>query len=352
MNMETDIWAEMRPVREYRRADAQLFNAEIAPGNRPVIMRGLVNHWPAVAAGRKSPQALGELLRGYSTEKPIGAYYGEPRIRGRFFYGDELQGFNFTQRPMSLSALVAQLLQDLEHPHAPALYAGAVSVPEHLPQLQAQHMLELLDPSIPKRASIWIGNRTRIAAHFDESHNLVCVIGGRRRFTLFPPQQIRNLYFGPLDRSPAGTPISLVDFARPDYQRYPRLRNALEHAEVALLNPGDVLYMPSFWVHHAESLDAFGLMMNFWWQHAPRQLLSPYYTLMHSLLTIRGLAPAERAAWREVFDVYLFQPDSDPADYIPEQARGVLGPLTSTQTRQLMAMLQDSLEKVKAALKP
>jgi hypothetical protein len=75
MNMETDIWADMRPVREYRRADAQLFNAEVAPGNRPVIMRGLVNHWPAVAAGRKLPQALGELLRGYSTEQPIGAYY-------------------------------------------------------------------------------------------------------------------------------------------------------------------------------------------------------------------------------------------------------------------------------------
>ncbi len=342
--MQEDIWTEMQPVREWKRVDAKLFNSEIVPHNRPAVMRGLVNHWPAVAAARESPQALGEFVRGFSKQQPIGVYHGEAQIRGRFFYGDELQGFNFTQRPMPLGELVTLLLQELETLQGPALYAGAVPVAEHLPELLAKHTLELLDPAIPRKASLWIGNRTRICAHFDESQNVICVIGGRRRYTLFPPEQARNLYFGPLDRSPAGTPVSLVDFAKPDYERYPRFRTALEYAEVAELNPGDALYLPTHWVHHAESLDRFGLMMNFWWHIAPRQLLSPYFTLMHSLLTIRGLTPAERSAWRAIFDVYAFQPDSDPAEYMPAAARGVLDALTPSQAQQLIAMLQESLE--------
>ena len=342
--MQENIWTEMPPVREWKRVDRKRFEDEILPLNRPAIMRGLVNPWPAVHAARESPQALAELLRSGASDKPIGVYYGEPSMRGRFFYGEELQGFNFTQRPMPVGELLTLLVQNRDGIQGPSFYAGAVSVAEHVPHLASAHSLDLLDSSIPRKASLWIGNRTRVSAHFDESQNVICVIAGRRRYTLFSPDQARNLYFGPLDRSPAGTPVSLVDFAQPDYQRFPRFRAALENAEVAELEPGDALYLPAHWVHHAESLDTFGMMMNFWWHIAPRQLLSPYFTLMHSLLTIRGLPDHERAAWRAIFDVYAFASDSDPAEYLPAAARGVLDTLTPSQAQQLIAMLQESLE--------
>ena len=88
-------------------------------------------------------------------------------------------------------------------------------------------------------ASLWIGNRTRTAAHFDLPQNIACVISGRRRFTVFPIGQLPNLYVGPLDFTPAGQAISLVDFHAPDFERYPRFREALRHAQVAELEPGD-----------------------------------------------------------------------------------------------------------------
>lgn len=348
--MQENIYAEMPSVREWKRVDRKRFEEEIVPLNRPAIIRGLVNHWPAVNAARESPQALAEFVRRFSKEQRVSVFQGDAGIRGRFFYDDALNGFNFKHEQMTIGTLLTRLLEGMTNLRDAALYAGAVPVAELQPEFEASHSLDILDTAIPRRPSLWIGSRTRAAAHFDEASNVICAIAGRRRYTLFSPDQIRNLYFGPLDRTPAGVPISLVDFARPDYQRFPRFRTALENAEVAELNPGDALYMPTHWVHQGESLDHFGLMLNFWWQVSSLRVLSPYFTLMHSLITIRGLSPLERAAWRAIFDVYTFNPDSDPSQYLSEAALGILNPLTAAQVQGLIASLQVSLERAKRGI--
>ncbi|WP_204333426.1 cupin-like domain-containing protein, partial [Proteus mirabilis] len=84
-------------------------------------------------------------------------------------------------------------------------------------------------------------NRTSISTHFDASDNIACVAAGRRRFTLFPPDQTANLYIGPLDHNVAGQPLSMVDMATPDFARFPRFREALAAARTAELEPGDAI---------------------------------------------------------------------------------------------------------------
>src|SRR6185295_10671014 len=100
-------------------------------------------------------------------------------------------------------------------------------------------------------------NRTRIAAHHDLPDNLACVVAGRRRFTLFPPEQLNNLYVGPLDFTPAGQPISRVDIDTPDLETYPRFAEALNAARRAELGPGDAVYIPALWWHDVLSLEDF-----------------------------------------------------------------------------------------------
>ena len=71
------------------------------------------------------------------------------------------------------------------------------------------------NPLLPagNHARVWIGNAVTVAPHFDVSENIACVVAGRRRFILFPPEQTANIYPGPMDVTPAHVPISTGPFA-------------------------------------------------------------------------------------------------------------------------------------------
>jgi hypothetical protein len=201
-----------------------------------------------------------------------------------------------------------------------------------------------MGPRLPL-VSLWLGNRTRIAAHHDLPDNLACVVAGRRRFTLFPPDQLGNLYIGPLDFTPAGQPISLVDFARPDFERFPKFADALKHAKVTDLGPGDALFIPSMWWHHIEALDSFNMLVNYWWRQSPPYMDSPMNALMLALLTVRELPPAQRKAWENMFRHYVFEADESTAAHIPQSARRVLAPLDEAAARELRARLLQKLNR-------
>lgn len=113
------------------------------------------------------------------------------------------------------------------------VYVGSTMIDHWLPGFRQHNDLALSEHN--PVVSIWLGNRSRIAAHYDFPTNIACCGAGRRRVTLFPPDQLENLYVGPLDFTPAGQPISLVDFAEPDYERFPKFREALKSAVVVEL---------------------------------------------------------------------------------------------------------------------
>jgi hypothetical protein len=50
--------AEPQPVREVAQVDFARFHEEIRPANAPVVMRGLVGEWPAVALARQGDEAI------------------------------------------------------------------------------------------------------------------------------------------------------------------------------------------------------------------------------------------------------------------------------------------------------
>lgn len=313
---------------------------DVLHSTRPVLLPGLVKHWPLVQAAGRSVADFCDYLRGFAPSTQLGVWRGGPEIGGRFFYNDDLSGFNFHRENAPFGALLDELLAGSDD----ALYLGSTELDVAFPGLRASHPLPEVDRFDPL-VSLWLGNRMQVATHFDLPDNVACVVAGRRRFTLFPPDQVANLYIGPLDLTPAGQPVSLVDHARPDLERFPRYAQALEQAQVFELEPGDALFIPSQWWHGVESLEPINALVNFWWRQSPGFMDTPLNTLMLALLSLRDLPPAQRDAWRALFDHYVFDADETTAAHIPPSARGVLAPMNEHSARQLRAMLRNRLNR-------
>lgn len=315
---------------------------------QPTVLKGLARDWPLVREGLASPAAAITYLKGFYQGRPVAAFTGEPEIKGRFFYNDDVSALNFRAERARLDEVLDQLAAHLDDPAAPSFYIGSTDLDLYLPGLREQNSLVLNHPMFtvqPYLASIWIGNRTTATAHHDMSHNIAVCVAGRRRFTLFPPEQVHNLYPGPLEPTPGGQVVSMVDFRNPDYDRYPRFREAVAHAQVADLEPGDVLFYPALWWHHVEALEPFNILVNYWWNTAPAYMDTPQNTLLHAMLSLRDRPDAEKQAWRAMFDYYIFGPADQAGAHLPEPARGLLAPLDDMKARRLRAMLLNKLNR-------
>lgn len=329
----------MEPIAIRENVTPQVFAEQIRPLGEPAVLKGLVRDWPSVAAGRQGDAALIDYLVRSAAGTLIDYSEIAPEYEGRFHYRDDLKGLNFERR----SAPLAHLLKRLAEDRGPGLAAQGVAVPDHLPGFHREQQLALLPPQVVPR--IWIGNRIKVATHTDPSENIACVVAGRRRFTLFAPEQIGNLYMGPFHFTPAGTPISMVHLTAPDLDRYPRFADALAAARTAELEPGDAIYIPYQWFHHVESLDRVSVLVNYWWDPARRDLGSPWDAMFHGMIALRNLPPDQRRAWQAWFEHYVFLANGDPGTHLPDHARGVLGAFSPREVADQRAELNRNLQK-------
>lgn len=313
---------------------------ELMDDGQAVILKGLVRDWPLVRAS--TPRAAADLLLSAYSGNPVLAFIGRPELRGRFGYTEDVSRLDFVAERGPLGHYLELILEHLNDDQAPSWYIGSTDVDQFLPGLREGHDLALdheVFSAQPPMVSAWIGNRTTALAHHDLSHNMACCLVGRRRFVLFPPEQVANLYPGPLDPTPGGQVVTMTDIDNPDFERFPGLQEALAEAEVAELEPGDALYYPALWWHQVDALDTFNVMVNYWWNVVPDYVDTPQNTLLHALLSLRDRPESEKRAWRAMFDYYVFGPAGQAGAHLPPEARGNLGPLNELKARRLRSLL-------------
>ena len=328
-------------VRVVEDVNAERFATEILPAAQPVLFKGLMRDWPAVRFGLRSPEAAAGYIKAMDSGRPTTVLEAPPAVKGRFAYGADMRDFNFTKRSRSVSSGIDQLLGLIGHPNPPYVYVQSTETPDYLPRFAGENPNPLLPAGIAPR--IWISNATRAQTHNDHDHNIACVVAGRRRFTLFPPEQLVNLYIGPHDHTPSGRAISLADLEEPDFARFPRLRDAIATAQVADMAPGDALYIPKYWWHHVQSLTPFNILINYWWGNPGNTPENPVAAFLTGLIALKDLPPAERSYWKTMFDYYIFQTSGDPVAHIPPEVQGGLGRATPQSRAEifkgLMAIL-------------
>jgi hypothetical protein len=333
-------------VKEYSGLTVEEIRRNVLPDKHPALLRGLVRHWRAVREALDSPTSLVRYLKQLDSGALVNALMTAPEANGQIAYNAAMNGFNFHRNRLALSEIAEQVLRYTQFPNPPAVAAQSALIRDCLPAFGGENALNLFDQTIQPR--IWLGNRITTPAHVDEWNNVACVVAGSRRFTLFPPEQVANLYIGPLDFAPTGAAMSMVSLRDPDLARYPKFRAAMAAAQVAVLHPGDGIFIPPLWWHHVESLEPFNVLVNYWWHDplgADSNADSAFDALLHGILSIRALPPESRRAWRAFFEQYVFGAHGDSIEHIPPERRGILGSLSPEQIAALRAHLLKKLTR-------
>lgn len=286
----------------------------------PLVLRGAVADWPLVRKAQASDDGAVAYLKHFYNGRPVNALVAPPSERGRFFYRADSKRMNFETASALLPDVLQSLLAERDSDSPAAIVMQAISAPDSLPGLEQENPNRFAPAG--SQARVWIGNKATVAPHFDVAENIACVVAGRRRFILFPPEQTTNLYPGPMDVTPANVPISMVAMDEPDFVRFPRYRDALAAAQVAELEPGDAIYIPYLWWHGVQSLSSFNILVNYWFNRDEAAARYPFVPMLAlAFRAYRDMAPQQREAWRALYEHYLFQEGGDPMEALSPQHR-------------------------------
>jgi hypothetical protein len=325
--------------------DEAFFRQQIVPACQPMVIRGLVADWPVTKAARSSPRALQDYLAAFDAGASVEVFSADAAIRGKYYYNPRLQGFNFERRITKLMDAVDSILDAADHPGARSVYVGSAPTSDCLPGFAADNPMSLAGSGAGPR--IWLGTAANISSHYDTFDNLACVIAGRRRFTLYPPDLIGRLYVGPLDNTMSGPPVSLAASAPAGSEnQFPLFAEVREQALTAELGPGDALYLPKLWWHQVESTSSVNGLVNYWWDAFSVGPDAPYTALLLSMITVSERPAAERQAWQAFFDHYVFRTKGHPLAHLPPEQHGLLGPLKPDNYSKIRARILHLLRGV------
>jgi hypothetical protein len=168
---------------------------------------------------------------------------------------------------MTFDEFASGILDRSARPEAAPLFTQIGDADEIIPELSTliAPFESPLRRNQSSRWNLWMGSGGhRINTHYDESENFYFVLIGSKEFQLFPPEQSRNLYPGPLHEGHGGVTGSLVDAWNPDERAFPRFSAAEDHSVRYRLSAGDMLYLPKHWWHNVAST-GINFSANYWW---------------------------------------------------------------------------------------
>lgn len=240
------------------------FRDRVQPARKPVILRGITIG--ECARKWKDPEYLTEVTDDSTkVTAHVAQTHGLMDFRAK----------NFHYREMSFNELVKNAAEKPE-PQKPLFYLRALSSTEKtakaadfhrdFPGLSGDFRLPkgFFEPENRFFSSVLriSSANIRMWTHFDVLDNVYVQIVGRKKVTLWAPDQALNMY---LD----GDKSKIIDIDHFDEGKFPKFKNAQRYEGV--LEPGDILFIPSMWFHNTEALD-FGVAINVFWKNLDEQM--------------------------------------------------------------------------------
>jgi ribosomal protein L16 Arg81 hydroxylase len=216
------------PIERCRDITPQNFRSRYVQSNKPVVMENIAVHWNE----RWTPK----LLQSTYGDRPIQCETRELFVHDRKKRQLQLRdlvdsvlssSLDYRVRSFSFLNQVSELKEDFE---------------------QNSKFLEMLPNAAKIMHAFWLtpqGNKT-VLHHDSFYENLNIQVFGRKRFLLMPPRDTKKMYSHVFSESP-------IDPTAPDLGRFPRFKGTSMFE--AILNPGEVIYIPAFWWHYVVALE-------------------------------------------------------------------------------------------------
>ncbi|MCC5644518.1 cupin-like domain-containing protein [Nostoc sp. CHAB 5824] len=242
---------QLKPIERIKKPTVEEFQHEFVMQDKPVIISGVANEWLACSLWK--PDTFKSMFGNVrvpvrKSDNEIDVFFGESTALTEISiadYIDSIQSLNKdSQRPsylgnLSLTSPLAQEYFDKLKPH--------FEFPNYFPENSGFDI------------RIWIGAAyQKSTIHNDPDHNFNAQIFGKKVFLLFAPKEYEKLYVKKVDDELWSSPINPQ---QPNLEMFPLFSeaNGLE----AVLNAGDILFIPAFWWHQALSITT-SININMW----------------------------------------------------------------------------------------
>jgi len=323
------------------RAEASALFSQLKQQAKPALIRNAIN---SVGLSHLSSSQWIDFVESHCNSTRLNVLRGPVANRGRVAYKANDSALNFTRTTLATERFFS-LLRELEgQAEQPVLSLQSTKVEDYFMSLAPQVLCSEWGDVLPR---LWVGGKTRVPAHVDDAHNFAINLCGRRRFTLFPPDQVANLYIGSVEVTPSGAPTSLVDWDNIDSERFPNAINAWANRIEIDLEPGDGIYIPPLWWHQVDATSPVNILLNYWQGGSIEEgsILTPFTLMYLSRLILEHRTASERKAWEDLYQHFVFSDPQQASHHVHHRLRGILATETSEEAQKCAESIIKSIAK-------
>jgi ribosomal protein L16 Arg81 hydroxylase len=229
-------------IKRMERLSVEDFQREYWRRNRPVIITGAVEDWPA---------------RSWTLET-IAAQFGDEWLPVEVLGEDRADDNTYRRSHIEIEEMPLRRYLDVAANAGSRYYMAQVPFPKLSDRMRAGFGSFDYFPTctLERTWTFFLGPPSaRTGIHFDHQPNFVVQIMGHKRWFIFPKSQRRLLYV-PNKELGHFSPIILES---PDLKKFPKFSKATPVEFI--LGPGEILFVPRGWPHYVRSLD-FTLTVN------------------------------------------------------------------------------------------
>ncbi|XCF05119.1 cupin-like domain-containing protein [Tamlana crocina] len=234
MNILNEVLELSQPVDEVTSLDSKTFKNKYF-NKKPVLIKGMAKDW-----GATKTWDLDFFLK-LKNEKEVDL------LSGNFIQDDN------RYKKSSFQSFIQKLKDAEEKQEDIKDYLTTMDIFKYFPDLKNDIDFSFFENHVDiNDVTAWIGPKGTVSGfHNDTGKNMYAQIKGKKMFIIVSPKDNKKMYAS--SKYINGGEASEVDINNYNAEKFPNFKKA--RFIKVILEPGDVLHVPSKWWHYVQSLD-------------------------------------------------------------------------------------------------